>query len=142
MVGADLDPQVKTFLDLYQSLNMAPMHEMPLDQIRAMDVMRPHTIIDPPSLAATEDRLIPGPARDIHVRLYRPTGEGPFPVIVYFHGGGWTFGSVEAVDKECHHFATRVPAVVVNVECATKASCTRRVFSRRASTRSPSDTRA
>jgi acetyl esterase/lipase len=29
------------------------------------------------------------PAGDIPARGYTPEGEGPFPVIVYHHGGGW-----------------------------------------------------
>jgi acetyl esterase/lipase len=33
------------------------------------------------------------PDRDRHrLDVYRPRGEGPFPVLVFFHGGGWTIG--------------------------------------------------
>jgi acetyl esterase/lipase len=34
------------------------------------------------------------PDRDRHrLDVYRPKGDGAFPVLVFFHGGGWTIGS-------------------------------------------------
>jgi acetyl esterase len=34
-----------------------------------------------------EAHILPGPSGDIPVRLYRPEGPGPFPVLMCFHGG-------------------------------------------------------
>ena len=50
---------------------------------------------------------------DIHV----PEGEGPFPILVYFHGGGWISGSPKSHRKICHRFA-EAGFLVFNVDYA------------------------
>jgi acetyl esterase len=62
---------------------------------------------------------VPGPADDIAVRRYRPLGSAPvdqLPLLVWFHGGGWTIGSVEGSDGTCRSLANRSGAAVVSVE--------------------------
>src|SRR6185503_2621631 len=52
----------------------------------------------PQEVASTEDRMIPGPAGELKIRVYRPTGAKPeevLPALVYFHGGGWVLGHVD-----------------------------------------------
>jgi acetyl esterase len=63
-----------------------------------------------------EARAVPGPAGDIPVRVYRPAAGGPVPVLVYFHGGGWTIGSIEGHDNFCRALANRTGCAVVSVE--------------------------
>src|SRR5690625_4278178 len=53
---------------------------------------------------------------DVKVRVYRPAGEGPFPVVVYFHGGGWVSGDLDMHDSTCRRIANRASTVVVNVD--------------------------
>jgi acetyl esterase len=64
------------------------------------------------------DRPVPGPAGDIPVRVYRPSGDGSGgrPLIVYFHGGGFVLGNLDLGDWICGTVAARVGAVVVSVE--------------------------
>ncbi|CAN5200411.1 alpha/beta hydrolase [soil metagenome] len=50
------------------------------------------------------------------LRIYRPGGSGPFPTIVFFHGGGWVLGDLEMHDSTCRKLANGVQAVVVNVD--------------------------
>ncbi len=52
----------------------------------------------PPLVAKSEDRAIPGPAGEIGVRIYTPEGKGPFPALMFFHGGGWVLGDLDAHD--------------------------------------------
>lgn len=66
-----------------------------------------------PDLASVEDRTIPGPAGDLPIRVYTPAGDGPFPVIAFYHGGGWTIGSLESHDPLCRQLAGLTPAIVV-----------------------------
>src|SRR5262245_24287004 len=54
-----------------------------------------------PALHAVEDRGIPGPAGEIPVRVYRPSGEPARPVLVWLHGGGWVTGSLDTHDYLC-----------------------------------------
>jgi acetyl esterase len=73
----------------------------------------------PPELAAVEDRTFAGPAGDVPVRIYRPveTGGGgaPRPALVWFHGGGWVLGSLDACDPVCRTLAGDAGVVVVSV---------------------------
>jgi acetyl esterase len=70
----------------------------------------------PAAVAKKEDRTIKGPAGPIPVRVYTPRGKGPFPVVVYLHGGGWVLGSVELSDESASLLAKTAPAVVVSVD--------------------------
>src|SRR5699024_8235653 len=35
---------------------------------------------------------------DIQIIIYTPEGNGRFPIVVYYHGGGWVIGDLEMVD--------------------------------------------
>ncbi len=50
---------------------------------------------EPPVVGSVENREIAGPESQIPVRIYTPKGKEPFPLLVYFHGGGWVLGSWE-----------------------------------------------
>ena len=52
----------------------------------------------------------------LRVRVYRPEGKGPFPICLYFHGGGWVVGTPDSHDHVCRSLARRGGAVVVNVD--------------------------
>ena len=69
-----------------------------------------------PEVAEVRDRVVPGPHGDFPVRVYTPEGTGPFPVYVYFHGGGWCMGNIAMTDGECRHVARDVGCVVVSVD--------------------------
>lgn len=53
---------------------------------------------------------------DIPVRLYSPAIKGRFPVIIFFHGGGWVTGNMGSYDKLCTVMAERTGHMVVSVE--------------------------
>jgi len=66
---------------------------------------------------ASEDRMIPGPAGSIHVRVYAPEGlVAPSPGLGYIHGGGWVTGSVETHDGLCRLIALGAACRVVSVD--------------------------
>jgi acetyl esterase len=59
------------------------------------------------------------PARDgaeLAARLYAPTGEQPLPVLLYFHGGGFTVGSVATHEPLCRHLAHLAQCAVISVD--------------------------
>lgn len=69
------------------------------------------------SLAKIENVHIP--VRDgsfINARIYVPDGKGPFPVIVYYHGGGWVLNSIETSDASCQLLASKTKSIVVSVD--------------------------
>ena len=62
-----------------------------------------------------EDHSIAGPGREIRLRLYRPALGGPLPGVLYFHGGGFTSGSLDEADAPASALARGIPALVVAV---------------------------
>jgi acetyl esterase len=54
----------------------------------------------------------------LRLRSYRPrhSDKGSLPVLLYFHGGGFVFGSVEEADPICAALAVRTPCLVVSVD--------------------------
>ncbi|MBB4890529.1 acetyl esterase/lipase [Streptomyces netropsis] len=66
----------------------------------------------------TEDLTIPGPAGDLRLRLYRPTGGTPAsrPAVLYFHGGAFISGDLDTGDTNCRDICRAADAVVVSVD--------------------------
>ena len=65
----------------------------------------------------TVEATIPGPnGNAISAIVYTPTGPGPFPVVVYFHGGGWVTGTPQAYDLSARALAKDAQAVVISVD--------------------------
>jgi acetyl esterase len=62
------------------------------------------------------DETIPTPAGALPVRIYMPAGVGPFPVVVYFHGGGWVLADKNVYDSGARGIAKQANAVVVSVD--------------------------
>jgi acetyl esterase len=71
---------------------------------------------NPPPVGATYDRSIPGPESELPVRIYRPTGEGPFSTVVFFHGGAYIMGGLDSHDLLCRHLTRESGCVVVAVD--------------------------
>ena len=63
-----------------------------------------------------ENRKLAGPGGDLPVRIYIPFGKGPFPVVLYFHGGGWVIGGIESSDGLCRSLANASGCIVVSVD--------------------------
>lgn len=79
---------------------------------------RIHTLITP-DMARVEDRAIPGRGgNDIPARIYAPQTDEtqPLPVLVYYHGGGFIFASVDAVDRMARLIANEAHVIVVSVD--------------------------
>ncbi len=62
------------------------------------------------------DGTIPGPAGPLPIRTYTPEGKGPFPVVVYYHGGGWVIADKNVYDGGARGLARQARAIVVSVD--------------------------
>jgi acetyl esterase len=71
---------------------------------------------EPEPVANVENRVIPGPAGDIPVRIYTPSGNGPFPLLVFFHGGGWVICDLDTHDEICRSLTNQATCIVVSVD--------------------------
>lgn len=66
-------------------------------------------------VASVTDRSITGRGGDIALRIYRPISDKPLPVLVYYHGGGFMFGSLDAFDPTLRRLSAQAGVIVVSV---------------------------
>src|SRR5262249_55802240 len=70
----------------------------------------------PQPVGTIGNRSIPGPGGSIPIRVYTPQGNGPFPIIVYYHGEGWVIATIDTYDASARALSNAVNAIVVSVE--------------------------
>jgi acetyl esterase/lipase len=116
-----LDPQLKAYADRLAAKGDPPRHTLSPERARAMraadlaaDLEAGLVALEP--VARIENRTIPGPDGEIPIRIYTPHGDGPFPSVVYFHGGGWVIGNLDTHDSHCRSIANGAGCVVVAVD--------------------------
>ncbi|MFL5882649.1 MAG: alpha/beta hydrolase [Actinomycetota bacterium] len=110
-------PEIRSLLDQQATSGRPPLHHQSVEQARAFHAADAAALNGPPApVAAVADRRVPGPAGELPVRVYTPEGEPPFPIVVFFHGGGWVVGTLDTYDPLCRALAAATPAVVVSVD--------------------------
>lgn len=108
-----LDPVVRGILDFMATRDVPALETLSPQEARRL----PFTQSGPPEpCARVENHVIPGPNGDVPLRVYTPAGERPFPVLVYFHGGGWVIGNLESHDSICRALTNAANCVTVAVE--------------------------
>lgn len=112
-----LTPAMHHVLDRMARATHVPMHALSAQQARAAYEAGAGVLdIQPHKLARVEALQIP--VRDgsrIAARLYAPAAEA-LPLLVYFHGGGFTVGSVATHDSLCRHLSHLAHCAVVSVD--------------------------
>lgn len=112
-------PDVDAFLAALNSQATPPLNEIPIDIAREALSRRIETAdVEPRPLAVIRDLTCAAPdGTTVPVRLYDPRGRrGPGPMMVYFHGGGFVFGSVDTHHSLCAELAAVLDIPVVSVE--------------------------
>ena len=108
-----LDAQMQVILDQMKAAGWRPTHTLSVAEARRAFKSR---IAKGAAVARTVDRSIPGPAGDIPVRIHWPAGAGPFPALVFFHGGGWVVGDLDTHDVTCRSLTNQAGCVTVSVD--------------------------
>ncbi|WCT10822.1 alpha/beta hydrolase [Mucilaginibacter jinjuensis] len=120
----DIKPQMQAVIEQLASYGDKPIPGLTAVEARknhtatdaVMDVMKKFNIPTPPANVDTMGKEIPVAGGNIHLRIYTPkAGNGPFPVIVYYHGGGFVIANVDVYDASAKTLADKVGAVVVSV---------------------------
>ncbi|HEX4517988.1 MAG TPA: alpha/beta hydrolase [Gaiellaceae bacterium] len=68
---------------------------------------------EPIPVGAVQERDVPIDGTRVRTRIFTPEGEGTFPILLWFHGGGWVVGSLEESDTVCRSLCARTGAIVV-----------------------------
>lgn len=111
-----LDPQVKKLLDLMEAADAPPFESLPPEQARQAFLALNQNIEKVEPVYNVQNQSIPGPDEDIPIRVYTPEGQGPFPALVFFHGGGWVIGNIDSHDNVCRALTNMANCVVVSVD--------------------------
>src|SRR5215468_5056099 len=69
-----------------------------------------------PPLPVAEIVTLPGPAGPLKARLYAPRSDAALPVLLYLHGGGWTFGSIDSHDRFARLMAQDAGIAVLSLD--------------------------
>jgi acetyl esterase len=107
-----LDPQCQEILDYVRARETVPLHTLTPEEARRL---RRLPFEPGPELFNVENLEIPAERRSIPVRIYTPAEGGPYPVLIWFHGGGWVMGSIDMADNTCRHLALRAGCLVASV---------------------------
>ncbi|MDM4765160.1 alpha/beta hydrolase [Pelomonas sp. SE-A7] len=96
--------------------NRPAFHSLSPKQARIAYLMGAE-ILDLPRapLERVEDLKLPGADGLLSARLYAPSHD-KLPVLLYFHGGGFTIGSLETHDSLCRQLALRSGAAVISLD--------------------------
>jgi acetyl esterase len=116
-----LNPKIEQVLDMIARAKRPQLHEMTAQQARASyEKSAPILEVASAPMFSVDDLRVP--TRDgatIRARLYFPAEPGwaePVPALVYFHGGGFTVGSVDTHDALCRMFARDGRCAVLSVD--------------------------
>jgi acetyl esterase len=113
-----IDPTLRTILDAMKASGLQPVEQQTPEQARAerAQMMARFQPLPEYSAVGVEDRVIAAGRREIPVRVFTPERDGPSPVVVFFHGGGWVTGTLETHEPYCRALATEARVVVVSVD--------------------------
>lgn len=74
-------------------------------------------LIGGPAMRTSQDFEARLPGRSLRVRLHVPESAAPVgPALLYFHGGGWVWGSVDSHDRIMRELAQRSGQRVIGVD--------------------------
>ena len=115
-----LDPESQRLIDLMAAANRPAWNSLSPQAARDLYLsLRPGAQGPRPGEVKVADRTIPGPAGELPVRIYRPTGaptDVKLPALVYAHGGGWVFGNLDSHDVLCAQLAIEAGIVVFHID--------------------------
>jgi acetyl esterase len=107
-----LEPEAHAFAEVVANspllFTLGPEQgRLALDQVQSGNVRKP--AVDVQDLTITD-----GPSGQVALRILRPqNAQTPLPVIVYIHGAGWVFGSLQTHDRLVRELVIGAGAAVV-----------------------------
>jgi acetyl esterase len=116
--GLTLAPEIQLMLRLQRWVREPRMEDLPLPQARRRMVRQTRHLGGVLPIGNTEDLTVDGAEGPLQARLYVPAaddGGAPAPLLVWFHGGGMTFGDLRTHDPACRFLAEEAGVRVLAV---------------------------
>jgi acetyl esterase len=113
-----LDPHIAGVLQMLAAGGRKPTHESTPEEARlgylafTQGTRTPEQTVP---VGSVQDTTVDGATGPLGARVYRPEGDGPFPTVAYFHGGGFVIGDLDTHDNMCRELCRDARAVVVSV---------------------------
>jgi acetyl esterase len=107
-----LAPEIASFLDELAAMGGPQMYELPVPEARALSDLFIPIGGEGADIASRVEREVGG----VPSVVYTPHGDGPFPVFVFIHGGGWVINGPEHYHPVCRDIATGAGCVVVSID--------------------------
>jgi acetyl esterase len=130
--------QMRGVLDQLAGFGMPPLgslspenaRQLPTPHDAVVEYIARHTgdyatgivLPEPEPVGRIAHRVIPGPGGDLLLRIYTPAadtthrdGDALLPVVVYYHGGGWVIGNLDAYDASCRALCNAAGCVVCSL---------------------------
>ncbi|WP_454801174.1 alpha/beta hydrolase [Mucilaginibacter phyllosphaerae] len=120
----DIKPEMAVVIEKLASYGDKPIPQLTAVEARknhtptdaVIDVMKENNIPKPVFNIDTMGKDIPVDGGNIHLRVYTPkTGKAAYPVIVYYHGGGFVIANLDVYDASANVLADKTDAIVVSV---------------------------
>jgi acetyl esterase len=109
-----VDAQIQVLLD--KGTGVPATHTLPVAEARKQYEARIALMAAPAAVAEVSERHLAGPGGPLLVRIYRPHGSGPFPLVVFFHGSGFVLCSLDTHDGMCRNLSAGAGCVVASVD--------------------------
>jgi acetyl esterase len=110
------DPQMAAILERFAAAPAVDYKTMPIGEARRLSDAASIPWSEGAPAMATRMLAIAGEGRSMRARLYEP-GTGPLEsVLVFVHGGGWTFGSIDTHDGTMRRLAVALGRPVLGFD--------------------------
>ena len=113
-----LHPALRELIDEKLAHTTAPQWRLPIEEVRAsfLALWSPSMTGAPLEVASVEDTTVDTDAGAVRVRVFTPEADGPMPIMMYFHGGGYVKGGLDETDAFCRRLAKTTGYIVVSVD--------------------------
>ena len=112
----EVKPDVAGMLEAMAELDLPSIESMSVEDARAFMEASGAMMPPGPDVGEIVDGTLPGAdGSPLEYRLYRPATDGPHPIAVYYHGGGWVLGSATSDDPLCRSLCVNSNSIIVSV---------------------------
>jgi acetyl esterase len=102
------------FLRAFLNAPSLPIED--IDRARSIMNAKVERAVKVPFDGTIDDIIAETGAVETRVRIYSPAGRGPFPAILFMHGGGFCLGTPDLSDNTCRLISAAANAVLVSVD--------------------------